>query len=146
MARQLANSVVNRKWVVVRSVFRFSPKNSVDFGRFTPKQKRNRNRTFLGRFLGRFLVKTNQIVGILEGSVCMCWHNVTWSYGVKWPSCSTCVCCATRYRPTYAIILVRQTCIYTAANNSYRYSSCYNTKHLLLPGSRIVRGYLAGLS
>ena len=46
-------------------------------GGFTEEKKRNRNRTFLGRSLGRFLVKTSQMVSISKGSVCMFWHNVT---------------------------------------------------------------------
>ena len=39
-------------------------------------KKRNRNRTFLGRFLGRFLIKTNPMVSISKGSVCTCWYTV----------------------------------------------------------------------
>lgn len=76
-------------------------------------KNRNRNRTILGRFLGRFLVITGQLVSISEGSVRMFYVLA---------QCDMIVCCpvATRCRPAYAIILVlvRQTCLNSATKNN----------------------------
>ena len=67
------SSVEDRNRKMAWSVRRFFPRKSVGFGRLKPPQKRSRNRTFLGRLL----VKTNQMVTIAKGSVCIL-------FGAKW--------------------------------------------------------------
>lgn len=62
---------------ITRSVFPFFVDNVGRFrsgGVLIPKN-RTRNRTLVGRFLGRYLSKTAQIIEISKDSVCMCWNQ-----------------------------------------------------------------------
>ena len=76
----VAYMVVNRKWKMAWSVFRFFPKTSVGFSRFEPNKAKNETEQFsVGFSVGssrRFLVKPNEMVSVWKGSISLGWHDV----------------------------------------------------------------------